>query len=80
MVFGMKAKSLEEIPAVNDYPDIFPKELPHLFRGQPNLEDEIHFKWGRFVTTRKIHQIKHTLFFSKLFFIVELENLLKPEP
>jgi hypothetical protein len=26
------------------------KEFPHLFRSQPNLEDEIHFKWGRFVT------------------------------
>ena len=51
MVFGMKAKSLEGIPAVNEYPDIFPKELPHLFRGQPNLEDEIHFKGGRFVTS-----------------------------
>jgi hypothetical protein len=25
-------------------------EFPHLFRSQPNLEDEIHFKWGRFVT------------------------------
>jgi hypothetical protein len=26
------------------------KEFPHLFRSQSNLEDEIHFKWGRFVT------------------------------
>jgi hypothetical protein len=26
------------------------KEFPHLFRSQPNLKDEIHFKWGRFVT------------------------------
>jgi hypothetical protein len=24
-------------------------EFPHLFRSQLNLEDEIHFKWGRFV-------------------------------
>jgi len=34
------------------------KEFPHLFRSQPNLEDEIHFKWGRFVTSQKINQIK----------------------
>ena len=26
------------------------KEFPHLFRSQLNLEDEIPFKWGRFVT------------------------------
>ena len=30
------------------------KEFPHLFRSQPNLEDEIHFKWGRFVTSRNL--------------------------
>ena len=28
MVFSMEAKSLEEVPVVNEYPDIFPKELP----------------------------------------------------
>ena len=28
MVFGMKAKSLEEIPAVNKYPGVFPKTSP----------------------------------------------------
>ena len=27
------------------------KEFPHLFRSQPNLEDEIHFKGGRLVTS-----------------------------
>ena len=27
------------------------KEFPHLHRSQPNLEDEIHFKGGRFVTS-----------------------------
>ena len=27
------------------------EEFPHLFRSQPNLEDEIHFKGGRFVTS-----------------------------
>jgi hypothetical protein len=26
------------------------KEFPHLFENQPNLDGEIHFKWGRFVT------------------------------
>ena len=30
--------------------DALKKEFPHLFRNQQNLEDEIHFKWGRFVT------------------------------
>jgi len=30
--------------------DALKKEFPHLFRSQPNLEDEIPFKWGRFVT------------------------------
>ena len=38
--------------------DSLKKEFPHLFRSQPNLEDEIHFKWGRFVTSRKIYQNK----------------------
>ena len=38
--------------------DALKKEFPHLFRSQPNLEDEIHFKWGRFVTSRKIYQDK----------------------
>jgi hypothetical protein len=30
--------------------DALKKEFPHLFRSQPNFKDEIHFKWGRFVT------------------------------
>ena len=34
--------------------DALKKEFPHLFRNQPNLEDEIHFKWGRFVTAQKV--------------------------
>ena len=38
--------------------DALKKEFPHLFRSQPNLEDEIHLKWGRFVTSRKIYQNK----------------------
>ena len=28
MVFSMEAKSLEEVPVVNEYPDVFPEELP----------------------------------------------------
>ena len=34
--------------------DALKKEFPHLFRSQPNLEDEIHFKWGRFVTSQNL--------------------------
>jgi hypothetical protein len=45
--------------------DALKKEFPHLFRNQPNLEDEIHFKWGRFVTSRKFTQINYSL---KMFF------------
>ena len=41
--------------------DALKKEFPLLFRNQPNLEDKIHFKWGRFVTSRKIYQINHSL-------------------
>ena len=51
------------------------KDFPHLFRSQSNLEDEIHFKRGRFVTSRKNSPNKShakNIFFSKLFFIVEL--------
>ena len=35
MVFSMEAKSLEEVPVVNEYPDVFPKELP----GMPSDRD-----------------------------------------
>jgi hypothetical protein len=41
--------------------DASKKEFPHLFRNQSNLEDEIHFKWGRFVTPGKSIQINHLL-------------------
>ena len=50
--------------------DALKKEFPHLFRNQPNLEDEIHFKWGRFVTSRKFTKLNRAL---KLFF-VELDS------
>ena len=55
--------------------DALKKEFPHLFRSQPNLEDEIHFKWGRFVTSRKIHQNKLLAkdVFQNIFF-AELES------
>ena len=39
-----------------EHEDALKKEFPHLFRTQSNLEDEIHFRWGTFVTSRKIHQ------------------------
>ena len=58
-----------------EHEDAFKKEFPHLFRSQPNLKDEIHFKWGRFVTSRKFTKLNHAL---KLCFVVELEILLKP--
>ena len=38
--------------------DALKKEFPHLIKNQPNLEDEIHFKWGKFVTSQKNHQNK----------------------
>ena len=45
------------------------KEFPHLFGNQPNLEGEIHFKWGRFVTSVKTHPIKSLAknYFKNLF-------------
>ena len=55
--------------------DALKKEFPHLFRNQPNLEDEIHFKWGRFVTSRKLTQNKSC---AKVVFVVELDS--NPEP
>ena len=38
--------------------DALKREFPHLFRNQSNLEDEIHFKWGRFVTSQKSNKVK----------------------
>ena len=35
MVFSMEAKSLEGVPVVNEYPDVFPEELP----GMPQDRD-----------------------------------------
>ena len=55
--------------------DALKKEFPHLFRSQPNLEDEIHFKWGRFVISRKIYQNKTRAKNNfQNFFIVELDH------
>ena len=41
--------------------DALKREFPHLFRTQPNLEDEIQFKWGRFVTSVNFTPINHSL-------------------
>ena len=30
MVFSIEAKSLEEVPEVNEYPDVFPEALPRM--------------------------------------------------
>ena len=35
MVFSMETKSLEEVLVVNEYPDVFPEELP----GMPPYRD-----------------------------------------
>ena len=56
--------------------DALKKEFPHLFRNRPNLEDEIHFKWGRFCSIPKIHQIKSRAKNNfQNFFVAELESL-----
>ena len=34
MVLSMEAKSLEEVPVVNEYPDVFPEELPGMPPGR----------------------------------------------
>jgi hypothetical protein len=36
------------------------KGVSHLFRNQANLKDEIHFKWGRFVTFQKFTFKNHS--------------------
>ena len=53
--------------------DALKKGFPHLFRSQSNLEDEIHFKWGRFVTSRTLNPKNHTL--NKYFFKIFLPSL-----
>jgi hypothetical protein len=30
MVFSMEAKSIEDVPVVREYPDVFPEELPEM--------------------------------------------------
>jgi hypothetical protein len=61
--------------------DVLKKKYPHLFRTQSNLEDEIHFKWDRFVTSRKIHP-KKSLAKNNFqnFFAVELKSFLNLLP
>ena len=41
--------------------DALKKEFPHRFRSQPNLEDEIPFKWARFVKSQKFTKLNHAL-------------------
>ena len=53
------------------------KEFPHLFGNQPNLEDEIHFKWGRFVTSQKFTQINYLLKMIFKIFSSPSSNLLR---
>src|SRR6185369_14813381 len=48
--------------------DALKKEFPHLFRNQPNLEDEIHFKWGRFCNIPKFTKLNRTLNIFKIVF------------
>src|SRR4029079_16901297 len=48
--------------------DALKKEFSHLFRSQPNLEDEIHFKWGRFVTSKKFTKSNQALNNFKTYF------------
>jgi hypothetical protein len=38
MVFNIEAKSIEDVPVVREYPDVFPEELP----GMP-LDRDIEF-------------------------------------
>ena len=59
--------------------DALKKEYPYLFTNQPNLEDEIPFKWGRFVTPGNFLQLNHHLnhslkIFSKSFPSFELNS------
>jgi hypothetical protein len=46
-----------EAEATWEREDALRKEFPHLFDQQPNLEDEIPSKWGRFVTSRSRYLI-----------------------
>jgi hypothetical protein len=49
-----------EAEATWEREDVLRKEFPHLFRNQANLEDEIHFKRGRFVTSQKFTFKNHS--------------------
>ena len=55
-----------EAEAIWEREDALRKEFPHLFRTQPNLEDEIPFKWDWFITSLKIH-IKKSLTLKSIF-------------
>ena len=59
-----------------EHEDALKKEFAHLFRSQPNLEDEIHFKWGRFVTSQKSIKINShaKIFFFKNFSLLSSKS------
>jgi hypothetical protein len=54
-----------EAEATWEREDALRKEFPHLFDQQPNLEDEIPSKWGRFVTSRFSRTVKSEVNLSK---------------
>jgi hypothetical protein len=56
--------------------DALKKEFPHLFSSQPNLEDEIHFKWGRFLTPTFLSYLNCITNHS----LKNLLNLKRPDP
>src|SRR6185503_10318846 len=56
MVFSMEAKSLEEVPVVNEYPDVFPEELP----GMPpdrDVEFVIELQPGTAPISRRLYRM-----------------------
>ena len=55
MVFSIEAKSLEEVPVVNEYPDVFPEELPVM---PPDRDVEFVIDLVPGTTTNWLHQAK----------------------
>ena len=61
MVFSMEDKSFEEVPVVNEYPDVFPEELP----GRPPDRD-IEFVIDLVPRTSSIAKIPYRMAASEL--------------
>ena len=61
MVFSIKAKSLEKVPVVNEYPNVFPEELP----GMPPDRD-IEFVIDLVLGTSPIAKRPYRMAASKL--------------